>query len=276
MNAKYVNHKGIEIPLTSHPYVMDIEAIFDWEYQYEATNFGDHGGKINRFYKDIATFEPSLYIHAETRVKFNERLRTFFDVTGQDIAAVTPGRILLDTEEYMLCYIYGTKKTWHFEGVNMLLDGLKIVSERPWWTKDIKFSFHGSSGGSGEDFLNYPYNYPYNYSLGADVQIIRNESAIASDFEMIVYGPITDPEIRIGSRTYKVNTVLYQGEYLKIDSRAKTIIHFKANGVEVNEFELREPSVFFVKIDPGMNTIQSNVFFDMVVYQERSEPLWNL
>ncbi|MDR1954281.1 MAG: hypothetical protein LBQ21_07435 [Clostridiales Family XIII bacterium] len=279
VNIKYVNHKGAELPLSVAPFILDPAGLFNYEWSYSGVNYGNRGGKVEKFYKDIQEKSLTFYVTSSTKAEFNAHIKTFFEVVEIDVIANIPGRIMLDTDEYLHAYVYGTSKQFSRTGLTTLISGISVVLPTPFWTKDVKFSFspESSSGGGGsDDGLDYPYDYPYDYSLGVDIQTITNDSVSGSEFEMIVYGPVTNPEITIGPNTYTVNTVLYVNEYLMVNSRDKTIVRHKPNGEQVNVFEFRSPSVFFVPIPPGESVIESNAFFDLVMYQERSEPTWNL
>ena len=47
---------------------------------------------------------------------------------------------------------------------------------------------------------------------------------------MIIYGPVINPQVTIGTNTYLVNIVLEEGEYLQINSRDRTIVKVLRNG----------------------------------------------
>ena len=96
---------------------------------------------------------------------------------------------------------------------------------------------------------------------------------------MIIYGPVVSPQVTIGSNTYLVNITLETGEYLRIDSRSRTIVKVLKNGEEMNEYHCRSKGrEFFQKIQPGRQMIQwtGKFNFDLTVYEERSEPKWNV
>ena len=94
---------------------------------------------------------------------------------------------------------------------------------------------------------------------------------------MIIYGPVVNPQITVGVNTYLVNIVLEEGEYLEIDSAAGTVVKVKVSGERVNAFHNRsfENSVF-EPIHPGGQDIgwSGRFAFDLVIYEERSEPRW--
>ena len=96
---------------------------------------------------------------------------------------------------------------------------------------------------------------------------------------MIVYGPCTHPEIRIGDNIYRVETTLYDSEYLVINSIKRTVIKYGRNGVTENLFNARDKyNCVFERIPAGNSTVKWNAqySFDVILFQRRSEPLWTM
>ncbi|MFP3156342.1 hypothetical protein LQZ18_18340 [Lachnospiraceae bacterium ZAX-1] len=275
MNIKYINSKGIEINLSEFPYILKPDNLFDYGWDFDAVDFVD-GGKIKKFKKGLQTKSLELYICASTRAEFNANLRNFFDIVGADIANLSPGKLMLDTEEYILGYIYASEKALSPTGLSTMVNGFSFACESPFWTKDVTYSFYPGSTSPSSDGADYLYDYLFDYTAGNDVEIINSDSVMGSDFLMNIWGAVDTPSISIGANVYIVNTVLYTGEFLQVDSRKKTIVRYKNNGEQVNEFESRDmSSEFFKKIQPGLNVIETNCAFDLTMYQKRSEPLWN-
>lgn len=95
---------------------------------------------------------------------------------------------------------------------------------------------------------------------------------------LVIYGPVVNPQVIIGDKSYLVNIVLEQGERLEIDSRTRTVTKISKNGEQVNAFHNREKGKkFFKKIPPGrQKVVWSGKFdWDLVIYEERSEPRWS-
>lgn len=114
---------------------------------------------------------------------------------------------------------------------------------------------------------------------GLTSNYIVNPHYTEANFEMIIYGPVINPQVTMGTNTYLVNIVLEEGEYLQISSRDRTIVKVLRNGERANAYHYRQKGrEFFQKIQPGRQMIQwtGKFNFDLTVYEERSEPKWNV
>ena len=92
----------------------------------------------------------------------------------------------------------------------------------PYWIGKKTYTFH-SYGITSSDNKRYPGKYPYRYANGMTSNYLINPNYTSSNFQMIIYGPVVNPQVTIGSNTYLVNITLETGEYLRIDSRSRTI-----------------------------------------------------
>lgn len=107
---------------------------------------------------------------------------------------------------------------------------------------------------------------------------IQNPHFTDVNFTLVIYGPVANPQVIIGDKSYLVNIVLEQGERLEIDSRTRTVTKVSKNGEKVNAFHNREKGkTFFKKIPPGrQKVVWSGKFdWDLTIYEERSEPRWS-
>ena len=113
-----------------------------------------------------------------------------------------------------------------------------------------------------------------------DAGFIDNDHYAACDFRLIIYGPCDNPEIRINGHLYKVTVHLAAGDYLEIDSRDNTVYQVKLDGRRINLFNQRDKeSGIFEKIPTGRCSVYwatEGFGFDLTLFQERSEPVWNL
>ena len=107
---------------------------------------------------------------------------------------------------------------------------------------------------------------------------IQNPHFTDANFTLVIYGPVTNPQVTIGGNSYLVNIVLEQGERLEVDSRTRTVTKISKNGEHINAFHNREKGkTFFRKIPPGRQTVvwTGKFDWDLILYEERSEPRWN-
>ena len=109
---------------------------------------------------------------------------------------------------------------------------------------------------------------------------MNNDHYGECDFKMIIYGPCTNPVIRINGHAYEVAAALYAGEYILIDSRDHTVYRYLIDGRKQNLFNQRnKESDLFQKVPAGRCAVLWNAAafgFDLILFQERSEPAWNL
>lgn len=65
---------------------------------------------------------------------------------------------------------------------------------------------------------------------------VQNPHFTDANFTLVIYGPVVNPQVIIGDKSYLVNIVLEQGERLEIDSRTRTVTKISKNGEQVNAF----------------------------------------
>lgn len=279
MDVKYINSYGEELILTKWPYIMPIESLFDYEWEQEAVNTGGKGGRILKFRRSVTEIYVEIAIHAHTYSDFQDALNQFFSATEKDVLSKSPGRLELPDGQYLTCYITGSKNTLWSRGTPANIKNAKIVTEYPFWCKDVQTEYRSdnTSSESGYEFLDYPYDYPYDYAPNTTGQFLDNDFFGSCDFEMRIFGPATNPKVIIGNMPYEVKTTVYLDEFLVINSRERTVIRYKPDGTRVNEFNNKVGNIF-EPIPPGKHFLEkgSVAALDVILYQERSEPRWNL
>ncbi len=246
-----------------------------YEWGYKATE-QTLGVTIDHFTKEPLTYEMTIAARGNQTTKENN-LNRIQDITEQDVVNKTPGKLYWK-DWYIDCYIIAgeTYPSDDFFGAERVMT---ILAPYPFWIKEVKKEFlpvnreQGDAGG-----LNYPYNYDYDYALDTPGQSRWNiDHYAASEFQMVLYGYCQNPKVMIGDYPYQIFDTCEDGEYIIIDSRAKTVKKYLNNGVVSNIFDLRakEHSVF-EKI-PGGNqlvTWAGTFGVDITLFTERSEPKW--
>ena len=278
MEVYYINHKNQKIDLGRPPYQMQIGDIFNHSNQYEGSN-----NRIKRIYKDISTIPTVVTIEETDRVSFSEAVNHFFDVTETDVTAGVQGKLYIG-EYYLLCNVISSDKTFWKESFAGMENAVKLLVPYPFWCHEVEKSFVKSSVGTGHHEktgkLSYPYRYPYRYPMSQDAAFVINDHYAACDFKMIIYGPCTNPSILINGHLYEVTATLYTGEYILIDSRDNTVVRYLNDGRTENLYNWRnKASSLFEKIPSGQCSVLWNTDafgFDIVLFQERGEPKWNL
>ena len=153
------------------------------------------------------------------------------------------------------------------------------MTDSPEWIKEVTSSFSNVIESTGTK--KYPYKYPYAYRSNISSEMINNDFAISSNFEVIIEPSpghsIANPFLEIGSQNYRFYITLQEGEKLKINSLAKAISKIDAAGNETDALYARNKEYdVFAKIPSGEHLISAsdNALITVTLLQERSEPEW--
>ena len=269
-SIRYVSNTGEILDLLKPPYMLQTGEIFDQKWEYES-----NGGKIARFFKTIEERPLVLSILNYGKQEYYKAIDHFEEVTEEDLIHKTPGRLYFG-ESYFSCYVTASKKSEWENDIELLDTEVTIVSDHPYWVREHRYSFRKNES-DPEGAKRYANRYPYRYANGLTNSRIVNDHYADSNFLLTIYGPIVDPVLYIGGHEYSVKIVLEEGEYLEIDSAAGTVVKVKASGERVNAFHNRSFEIsVFEPIHPGGQDIgwSGRFAFDLVIYEERSEPRW--
>lgn len=273
----YENSNKIKLNLDEWPVVVeDITTLFGKEWKYEATeNVNANRKKLERFYRTGISKKITLQIYADTKAEFDGIMDRLNEITDTDIIEQKPGKLWVG-DYYLECYITELDPK-DYDDIFYTVDvDATIEAFTPYWINKSTHTFH-SYGITSNYNKRYPGRYPYRYANGLTSNYIVNPNYTPSNFQMIIYGPVVNPQITVGVNTYLVNIVLEEGEYLLIDSRNKTITKFLKNGEKVNAYHNRQKGKeFFEKIRTGRQMVQwtGKFDFDITVIEERSIPKW--
>lgn len=273
----YENSYGEKISLDEWPVVIeDIEDLFGSEWKYEATeNKNRNSSKVNRFYRANVTKKINLQVFADSEEEFYETMDRLNDITDVDIMSGSPGKLWYG-DYYLTCYMTESQPK-DYEDIFYAIDiESTITSFYPFWISKHTYDFHSYETTSRNN-KRYTGKYPYRYANGLKSNYIINPHFTNANFQMIIYGPVVNPQVIVGGTPYLVNIVLEEGEYLVIDSRTETVTKVMNNGQRVNAYHNRQKGRnFFKKIPPGRQTISwtGKFEFDLIIYEERGEPRW--
>lgn len=271
MDVYYINHLNEKILLDSENVILKYQELFNYSWDADTDN-----GKITSFTREMATYPITVTVTADSDEEFADILNNFHSIVVKDIINHKPGRLYIG-DQYLSCYISGDIKTDAFMGVPIQVKNLTVVTDHPFWITENLYTFH-SYDVSSSDNKRYPGRYPFRYANGMNNTHVQNPHFTDANFTLVIYGPVANPQVIIGDKSYLVNIVLEQGERLEIDSRTRTVIKIAKNGERVNAFHNREKGkTFFKKIPPGrQKVVWSGKFdWDLVIYEERSEPRWS-
>ena len=237
------------------------------------------GKRISSLTREVVTRRLPLIITAPTVEESYQIRNRLFEIAEKDVLAMQPGKLICGGYYYS-CYVTKSEKPSYWKDERTLVVELTLTTDRPVWIKESTYSFTEKSsraaGSDGED-LDYPYDYPHDYTSGVNTQILKNPGFVGTNFRIIIYGVCENPQIIINEHTYKLNATAEAGEYIVIDSYAKTIYKVSADGSKTNIFSSRDKSSYiFEPISPGANSVTWNgtFAFDVIILEERSEPKW--
>lgn len=276
-NITYINHQGEKIEFGKNGVFIKESDLLD--YTWGITKEND---KISGFNRSITNRTATVVIKGDSAEKSIELKNNLFRVMEKDVLAESPGKMVIGNY-YLSCYVTESKKSNYIKNSNYMNIKLKITPSYQFWCKEQTQSFLTNGAASlstTEPYLYYPFSYPYQYSVPESVGTLRNDHYAECDFKMVIYGPCENPSIRINGHLYEVTAALYAGEYLVIDSRENLVQLYGIDGRMTNVFNKRnKESNLFEKIPAGRSTVIWNTAafgFDVILFQERSEPAWTL
>ena len=268
------------------------------------------GEILKDFTKEAQSYDITLQFRGELpeRKALLDRLRNDFE---NDVVTKKPGRMYFGDywiDGYCVESETGVSKIKNTWSQNDII----FYCPYPFWCREKKISFYASTQsivdeGTKEENDNmidnsvldpdYKCDYPrkyqtryrpakkrylrdYKYDYYHNHQLARldNDHFAETDFKMFIYGPCTEPKIWIGDHLYHMAATLYGSEYIVIDSRKRTIVKYARNGVQENLFNKRDKENYiFKKIPNGKSAVKWNATFpfDVILFQERSEPPWS-
>lgn len=275
----YENSYGERINLNEYPYAIQGDGFFDYSWSYASVEIGREGNKITNFSKPVEDIQMTLLIRTDNPKKLDAALNKFFSIVEKDVLVKSPGKLITSDEQYLQCYIVSGENTMWRSGIKANMKTINVIAESPYWCKDVEINFRDKKQDIGDyQFLDYPYSYDFDYLIGNNNRIINNDGAILhTDFELTFYGICIDPSVVIAGNKYTVYTELKDRESLVINSKAGTITKYLVGGQTENLFAAREKeSDIFQKIPKGKHLIEydGQGEIDIVLFQERSEPVW--
>lgn len=278
MEIFYENSKKEKLNLQSWPLMLqEPEKLFSNKWSYKARSAEKNGGKIEKFYKSTAEKTATISVFAESRSEYQEIMARFEEICGIDIVGNTAGKLYVNGW-YMPCFIFEADYSEYEEDFYTVEKKVSIVSPMPFWINPKRFIFsvlnNTEHATTGKD---YPHDFAYDFKNSMHSGYVKNTGYSDADFEAIIYGACENPSFSIGEHTYSVNTSLYTGEYIVINSAEKKLYKVKNSGEKENIFHLKGRSFYiFERIPAGINTVSWSGFFgfDIVIFSERSEPLW--
>ena len=258
--AYYKNSRGEILNLIKYPY---LTAEADW--------FDSDWDENSEGYQ--RTVQVDVYGNGE---EFAQNMEYLYSVIAVDAEEGACGRLYVN-DTFLRCRIRSsTKENW--KGYVYSEVELTFIAPELSWVTEVTRQFFPQSEASGSSGLDFPYDHPFDFAdedLGVTAWEI--DHVRSSEFQMIMYGPCTNPYVLINNHAYAIYTDLEAGEYLIIDSRSSTVYKYLSNGTVENIFNERGlVDSVFEPIPSGLLRINwSGAFgFDLTLFLERREARW--
>ena len=264
---KYTNGRGQVLHLGKKPYYIEESDLRNFEWSYNQAN-----GKLNKFKRDTRT--NSIVVKV---IGNQSDIDAVYDITQADIVDYSYGTLEINGYTYM-CRIYAGEYSEYLMSKKYCKISLKVVSPYPVWMSFTPYRFIKTVevAAAGKS---YPYGYDYDYGEGGLANSVDGKGIEPNGFQMIIKGPVSNPEVVIGEHMYKVNTDVKVGETLTITAYGgkKTIYREGLTLSPVNEYSKRYlPESVFEPIQIGRQPViwDGTFAFDLTLVEERSTPPW--
>lgn len=262
---KYINSRGTVIDLTRPPFIANESQLHDYEWTVESIN-----DKITGFNMSGVKQKDLPLTVSGTADEINK----LFDDFEIDVLTKTPGKLYIN-DYYLSCYIMSSSVSDYSYNDRFMTKKLKITYDNSFWCKEVKRLFkHRTEIAGGYDF---PYDFSYDLGNSVSVDKLENDGITPCNFEIVISGAASQPQITVGGNSYGINTDVMSGEFLIINSKTRKIQRCLTDGTFVNEFKNRERSNdIFSKIPTGVNSVMFDDIdnFEITLFLERSEPKW--
>ena len=272
----YENHEGKRITLNKRPYkLLNIDNLYDIDRDFTRKN-----GRITSFNNGTSEKSVELDVLSIKDISWKNAYEEMQNIFNTDTYAQKPGKLYVG-EYYLECFIYAILP----KSINLthpyVTCTLRIISNDFIWLKPTRYTYLSSDATPGSHHTKrYPYMYPFRYQARVGVGTMFNPVSFSSHFQMIFYGLVKNPVVVINDHVYGVDTEVSENEYLIIDysgeHKREIKLHKRDGNIEDKFNDRNRQSGVFTKIEPGKSTVQwsGNFTFDIIVYEERSQPKW--
>ena len=260
ITAYYKNSRGEVLNLVKYPYLTAEADWFDSDWEESTDGYRK-------------TVQVDVYGNG---AEFAQNMEQLYSILAVDAEEGAYGKLYVN-DTFLRCRIQSSSKdSW--KGYVYAEVELTFIAPELSWVTEVTKEFFPQEESSGSNGLDYPYDHPFDFAdedLGVETWEI--DHVRSSEFQMIMYGPCTNPYVLINDHAYAVYTDLEAGEYLIIDSRSSTVYKYLSNGTVENIFNERGlADSVFEPIPSGLLHINwSGAFgFDLTLFLERREARW--
>lgn len=205
-------------------------------------------------------------------------------LADRDVSMATPGTLAIDgwtQRAYITAADPSSISRAHMAAklTVVLLDGV--------WRKGHTVPFDPLTATTGGDgFLDLPYDLPYDLAVPSPRSYIDVGEWGAAPLKFTIYGPCTNPAVRIDGNWYGVDVTVPDGGYLVVDPLAvpRSVTLVNADGSTVDAFPkahrgdgLGSGEYIFQPASAGTHEIDwdKSFGFDLTWYEEEGEPPWS-
>lgn len=267
---KYINHMNETLEVNSPKLFVQNNDLHNYSWSVNSKN-----DRISGFKRGVSSKSITIVVKGETESECFDICNKLFSIMEKDTLAVKPGKLFVG-DYYLKCFVTESKKTEYQRAQGYLKTTVKIVTDVPFWIREVTTRFNRSSANVGTN-LDYNRDFPYDYMSNALGTQLNNTGFVESNFRLIIYGACVNPRITVAGHLYGADVSVEANEYLTIDSINKTVILTHTDGSTENCFNqrIREPRVFD-KMPAGLSNVSasSDFKFDIILLEERSEPKW--
>ena len=268
---KYIASSGKEYNLTANGALHRTANYYNWKWGVQGTAL-QFGVRVSDFSRPPAEYDAEIFVYG-TPAERRKFLTEFHYDIENDVRKKKPGRLIWGGY-YIDCYITQSQtnpaETWKY-----LSNTIHIYAPYPFWVQDYKIELLPSEETESE-FLDFPFNFPFDFTAPTIGEVtIKSDFPFDSEFEMVIFGPAVNPRVTINYYSYVLYTTIPDGAYVVIDSRARTITQYNADGTQSNMFNFRNKTdSIFRKIPGGNLRISWDASFgaDITIFHEKSEP----
>lgn len=279
----FYRSKNGDIRFDAPPILYNDQDFFNYDYSFDLLNIpSGKSSKIQRLTSYGKTFTIELQVIGNNKADIMNMLHDRFKQDIEQYIETNELPRLYIGDTYVECLLTSkVSNGWNtfkrYENIT-----IQVLAPNPNWIKEDRFTYaqreETYSAEKEAEFTRLPLRIPFRLSEMNRIWNIRNESYADANIKIELEGPVINPTIYIGDRTYRVFVEIMENERLVINQRDKTVIRLAPDGTAINEFHNRDKEHSpFVPIGSGDNqvSIEGNFYFEIIVYQERSEPLWS-
>lgn len=269
---RYQNHLGEVFEFGRDGVYVNTNDLHDYEWSVTKKH-----NKVSALDYAVTTRKLPIVIMCATEAEGIAARNRLFEVTEKDVLAFQHGRIIIG-DYYFKCFVTkSVKKNYLSTGRHMAVT-LTLTTDYPYWVKETTSVFMPTASpfaaGNG---LDYAHDYPHDYTSNTMIRMVTNTGFVSSNFRLNINGPCVNPAVYVAGHLYQVYCEVAEGEYLTIDSVAKTVTVTAKDGTKTNVFNSRNKlSYIFEKIPAGKHAVSwsGDFIFEVVILDERSEPKW--